>query len=122
MSQDVARTEERSFERVIPNADVVVREDGWHIVLDMPGVSKDELVIDLQDRDLRVQGKSSCGDCGERSCLRHEFAPVEYVRSFSLSDEIDRAKITANFENGVLDVHLPEAESARPRKIEIQTA
>lgn len=122
MSTELEKTTQpqaRKMERVIPASDILERPDGWHIVVDMPGVMKDDLVIDMQERELILRGKSAYTFKEGRELLRSEFAPVEYARTFTLSDEIDREKVKAVFKNGVLDLFLPKAEKAKPKRIEI---
>ncbi|NCC58164.1 MAG: Hsp20 family protein, partial [Synergistales bacterium] len=51
-----------------------------------------------------------------------EFGSGEYVRKFTLSDSVDRERIKASMKNGVLELFLPKAEKAKPRKIEIHSA
>ncbi|NJB69086.1 HSP20 family molecular chaperone IbpA [Desulfobaculum xiamenense] len=119
MSNEVEKKNERELERHLPATDILERKDGWHMVLDMPGVEPDGLSIDLQDREIVVHGKSTYAPpAGEMH--RTEFGAVEYARSFSLTDEVDRDKIKAVLKDGVLDLFLPRAEKTMPRKIEIK--
>lgn len=119
VEQDV-QTVRKDVPRFTPATDILEREDGFHIYMDMPGVSKDELTIDLQDNEVTIHGESAYAlkDSGKR--LHSEFDTAEYVRTFTLSDVVDRNKIKAVLKDGVLDLHLPKAEEAKPRKIEIK--
>jgi len=116
-------TREPRLQRIAPATDIIEREDGFHILMDMPGVRKDDLVIDLDRNEMTVSGAAQNGPelCGQvgRSCHHAEFGGTEYARSFTLSDNVDRERISAQFKDGVLDLFLPKSEKAKPRKIEI---
>lgn len=120
MANEVAKKNSQDMERYIPASDILERADGWHIVVDMPGVAKEDLVLDLQDRELHLSAKSSYVPKNDKQNLRSEFVPAEYARTFALSDEVDREKIQAVLKEGVLDLFLPKADKAKPRKIEIK--
>lgn len=121
------RTEtKRTLPRYRPATDIIEREDGYHILLDMPGVDKNDLVIDLNKQELTISGKTTYPADPEevegRKYSHVEFGGAEYRRTFTLSDTVDREKISAKMENGVLRLSLPKAEKARPKKIEISAS
>jgi len=93
-----------------PAADVIEQPQGWKILIDMPGAGEEDLDVQLNDQLLQIAAPTS---------LTHHGATVKYERSFQLSDEIDRAQIKATLKDGVLEMSLPKAESARVRKIEV---
>ena len=103
-----------------PATDIIEKEDGFYIYLDMPGVSREGLVLDLDEDELRVSGRSQhLRRTGEK--LGHvEFGDCEYARSFTLSHQVDRQGIRASLVSGVLEIFLPRAKMAMPRKIEIK--
>jgi len=109
-----------------PWTDMVELEDGMHILLDMPGVSKESLVIDLDKDQLHISGVTSyAADPFAASAERAshvEFGGGRYSRSFTLADEVDREAVTATLRNGVLDVHLPKSRGSQPRRIQVQAA
>jgi len=111
---------EQSYPRVRPATDIIEREDGFHIFMDMPGVRKDDLIIDLNENELKVSGKAVHPAQVRTDTLSMEFGSGEYVRSFTLSDAVDRENIKATMAGGVLELHLPRAEKAQPKRIEIQ--
>lgn len=116
---DVARAEEKRLPRVKPAADIIEKEEGFYIFVDLPGVSKTELVIDLNEDELKISGKA-VHDLPEGRKLGHvEFGGGEYFRAFTLSHLVDKERIKANLKNGVLELYLPRHEKAQPRKIEI---
>jgi len=120
MNQDT-KTEEKSLPRVKPATDILETDDGFFIYMDMPGVSKEELIIDLNADEIKVSGKTAYATPAQGEKLLHvEFGNGEYYRGFTLSHIVDKARVKATMKNGVLELHLPKAEQAIPRKIEIQ--
>ena len=120
MADSVAKAEERRLPRVKPATDIIEKEDGFYIYLDMPGVSKENLIIDLNEDELKVSGKAEYA-LAEGQKLGHvEFGGGEYFRSYTVSHIVDKERIRATLRDGVLELHLPRLEKAQPRKIEIQ--
>ena len=83
-------------------------EDGFHIFVDMPGVSKDDLSIDLRENELEIRGKSLSPREENARALHVEFGDGEYVRTFAISDGVDREGIRANLKKGLLELFLPK--------------
>lgn len=120
MTESETKTEERRLPRVKPATDIIEKEDGFYIYVDMPGVAKSDLVIDLNEDELKVSGKAEYV-LPEGQKLGHvEFGGGEYFRSFTVSHIVDKERIKATLKEGVLELHLPRQEKAQPRKIEIQ--
>lgn len=103
-----------------PVVDIWETETGLMLVADMPGVSSEELSLDLQDSSLTITGRVSQPPEGRRMLMR-EYEVGNFYRQFSLADNIDQAGITAALKDGVLKLELPRVAPAQPRKIEIKT-
>lgn len=116
---DIVKKEETSLTRYRPATDILEREDGFYIYMDLPGVRREDMVIDLQDDELTVTGKTAMGPFGDEHFVEMQFGDCEYVRSIAISDIVDREKIKANLDGGVLELHLPKVEKVQPRRIEI---
>ncbi len=115
----VKREETRSQEyHVAPPVDIYETENALKVVADVPGVSKEDLDVRVENGILTIQGKPMHTTLGEP--LYTEFELVNYYRQFELSDKVDQENITADLKNGVLYLTLPKAEKAKPRKIEIK--
>lgn len=112
--------EESQMPRVRPATDILEKEDGFYIYVDMPGVRKEDLIIDLKENELTISGKTSYGPEGEEKYIEVEFGNGEYFRNFTLSDIVDKERIRANLKNGCLELQLPKVEKAQPKRIEIQ--
>jgi len=120
MNESEIKAEERRLPRVKPATDIIEKDDGFYIYMDMPGVSKETLVIDLNEDELKVAGKAEYA-LPEGQKLGHvEFGGGEYFRSFTVSHSVDKERIQATLKDGVLELHLPRQEKTQPRKIEIQ--
>lgn len=120
MTDNAVKTEERRLPRVKPATDIIEKEDGFYIFVDMPGVSKEALVIDLNEDELKVSGKAEYLLPEGRKLGHVEFGGGEYFRSFTVSHIVDKDRIKATLKDGVLELYLPRHEKVQPRKIEIQ--
>ena len=111
----------RETERYLtPPADIYETSDELVLVADVPGVSDDQLSINV-DRDiLTIQARSQDIQSGQP--VDREFQLMSYYRQFQLSNRIDQDKISAELKHGVLTLHLPKAVEARPRQIAVQTS
>ena len=119
---EIVKKDDASLARYRPATDILEREDGFYIYMDLPGVKREDMTIDLQDDELTVTGRTSLS-LGEREhFVETQLDECEYVRAISISDMIDRERIKANLENGVLELHLPKVEKVQPKRIEIKQA
>ena len=105
----------------IPSADIFEDKEAVHLTVDMPGVEKDKLTINLDNDKLSIYGKVYHPEFESKS-VYSEYRIGDFSRSFIIPEAIDREKIDATMKDGVLYLHLPKAERAKPRKIEVKTA
>jgi len=117
-----AKAEAKPLPRVSPATDILEREDGFHVFMDIPGVRREDLKLDINENELVVTGRALQGGTDKETFLEVQFGPGEYVRAISLSDLVDRERIKAVLKDGVLSLHLPKLDKAAPRRIPIQTA
>lgn len=104
-----------------PPLDIYETDAGLVLEADLPGVRPEDLQIRVQDNVLHLYGKVSWPLPVEAHLLHEELRPEDFYRSFILSDEVDTENITADFTDGVLQLTLPKALKAKPRKIEVRT-
>lgn len=106
-----------------PNCDINESESHFMVSFDMPGVKKEDIKIEVKDKHLFISGERHREIKEEQrgSTLRHERMYGKFERTFVLPSLIDTEKIEAQFENGVLNIALPKAESAKARTIQIQS-
>lgn len=101
-----------------PAVDIFADEKELVLLADMPGVSSEQVEIDLRDDTLTILGRIP-PESGEGQFILSEYRPGNYFRSFRLTEVVDQSKITASMSDGVLKLVLPKAEKAVPRKIPI---
>jgi len=104
-----------------PRTDLVEKDDAFHLRLDVPGMSKDDISINLQNGTLTVSGERSSEKTEEgEEYVRVERAFGNFHRTFRLPDAVDPDSIEAAYDNGVLSIHVPKTEENTRRQIEIQ--
>jgi HSP20 family protein len=108
----------RELRRITPPVDIYETDNDVILIADIPGVGKKNLTLDVNDDELTIIGTFE-GVEGDGKKLIDECIYGEYRRTFTLGDMIDREKIAAKLENGVLTLTLPKHERTKPRKIEI---
>lgn len=110
----------REIPAVVPLVDIYENDEEILLLTDMPGVEKKDITINIDNGKLSLGGIRKFESKG--SAQREEFGNVEYQRTFSVPQTIDVNKILAELKNGVLSLHLPKSEAAKPRQVEIKTA
>ena len=105
----------------VPAVDIYESENALTLLADMPGVGIDKIDIDLDSEQLTIRGTVTPQE-EKGKVIYKEFTYGDYYRQFTLSSDIDRAKIQASMKDGVLKLVLPKAEAAKPRKITVQSA
>ena len=103
----------------VPNTDIHETENALTVVVEMPGVEKDKVDIDIENNVLLIEGLIDFTKYAEMQPVYTEYNVGHYSRKFSLSNKIDQNKISAELKDGVLTLTLPKAEAAKPRKIKI---
>ena len=123
---EIAKREDQNIEKtrelyeIAPAVDIYENEDEILLYADMPGVVKDEISVNIDNGRLALSGVRKLETNGVTTW--EEFANVEFVRNFSVPQTIDVEKVKAELKNGVLALHLPKSEEAKPRQVEIKTA
>lgn len=115
--REEATTPTRVF---VPNADIYETKDALTVILEMPGVEKNNVDVRVEDDVLRVTGQLDLSKYKGLAPLYTEYNIGNYGRNFRLSNKIDQNKIAAELKDGVLWLTLPKAEEAKPRTIEIK--
>ena len=110
----------REIPAVVPLVDIYENDEEILLRTDMPGVEKKDVTINIDNGKLALGGIRKFESKG--SAQWEEFGNVEYQRTFSVPQTINVNKVVAELKNGVLSLHLPKSEAAKPRQIEIKTA
>ena len=103
---------------VIPRADIYQCNDQVFLEVDMPGVSKENVDIQLENNVMTITGKVTPTPEGW-TLVHSESALCDYKRSYELSTDVDFEHITAKMEAGVLKITLPKVQTAKARKIAV---
>jgi HSP20 family protein len=104
-----------------PPIDIHDGPEGLVLEADLPGATEQNLQIQLEDNVLSLYARIDSPAPDGARLLHEEYRLGDYRRSFILSDEVDRDRITAELTNGVLRLCLPKADRARTRRIEIKS-
>lgn len=106
--------------KVVPLVDIYENENEILLHVDMPGVEKEKISINMDNGKLHLSGLRKMDTKGAANWV--EFGDAEYIRSFSVPQSIDVEKVNAELKDGVLRLHLPKSEASKPRQIEIKAA
>jgi HSP20 family molecular chaperone IbpA len=127
MSEETPVTKEKRGERsgdaaLMPPVDVVEDSTGITLYADLPGVPKDKLNLHVEADTLTIEGDVDFKTPDGMEASYAEVSVPRFRRVFTLSKELDTAKVSAEFNQGVLTLRIPKAEHAQPRRIEIRAA
>ena len=95
-------------------------KDAYHLQADLPGLSPDDIEINVTPDTVTISGETKPGtDVTNEGWLRQERLFGKFKRSFTVPMQIDPSKVEAKFTNGVLELVLRKAENHKPRTIKI---
>jgi HSP20 family protein len=101
-----------------PAIDVEETDDAYLVEVELPGVRKDDVAIDVSGNEVRVYGEIKQRE--RKGILRRQTRKVgQFDYRFTLPGEVDADKITAELRAGVLNLHAPKVEAAKPRRIKV---
>ncbi|GIK15902.1 MAG: heat-shock protein [Planctomycetota bacterium] len=112
----------RSGQVYRPLVDIVERKDELLVIADVPGATPDRIEVNFERGELTLCAVVPPREREGQRALLTEYGVGDFCRTFSVSEEIDAAKITASYVHGVLTLHLPKKDSAKPRKIAVKSA
>jgi len=104
-----------------PRVDIYETEDSYVVSADLPGIQKEDIGIDIKDNTLTIRGEKKFEEKSDKDkYVRVERKYGKFVRSFSLSDNVDKEKIKANYKDGVLEIRIPKREEAATKQIKLE--
>jgi HSP20 family protein len=105
----------------MPPVDIYETEKEYLIKLDLPELTKEEVKVFVEDGVLSIQGerKKEKEEKGKKF-LRIERSYGTFLRTFTVPPDADETKIDAEFREGLLKVHLPKSEKAKPKTIDVK--
>jgi HSP20 family protein len=117
------RDEEMSLGAWMPPVDISEDQDKIRLTTELPGVREDQVSIQMEGGVLTIRGERKFEDEKQgRNFHRVERSYGQFVRSFTLPNNVDREKIRATFSDGILEIEIPKSEEARPRQIKISSS
>jgi HSP20 family protein len=114
------RDEELSLGAWMPPVDIMEEKDRILLTAELPGFQEGDIAIEMEGNVLTLRGerKSEVEKEG-RTFHRVERSYGQFLRSFTLPNNVDRERIQAKFSNGLLEIDMPKREEAKPRQIRI---
>jgi HSP20 family protein len=104
-----------------PAVDVSEDDDNYLVEVELPGLSEKDVEVKVENGVLTIASrKDESREEKDEGYIRKERRHYSFSRSFSLPDNVDLEKITANFKNGLLDIAVPKAPAAKPKLIEVK--
>jgi HSP20 family protein len=122
MSDSKINEASRAEATLMPPVDVIEDANGITLYADLPGVPKDKLNLHVEADTLTIEAEVALDQPEGMEPSHAEVSLPRYRRVFTLSKELDSAKVGAEFNQGVLKLRIPKAEHAQPRRIEVRVA
>jgi HSP20 family protein len=107
-----------SLSRWNPAVNVCQDKDRFTVVVELPGLKKEEIEISLHDDTLTIAGERKREEASEQEFLTERLYG-KFQRSLTLPTVVDAEKVKASYKDGLLQVELPKAEEAKPKQIEV---
>lgn len=114
--------EQRQVRTYRPLVDIVDANEEFLVIADLPGAAQDTIDITYQEDVLTIDAPVAERDFGEVQMHRQEYGVGAFHRRFVVEAPVDADQMSADYEDGVLTVHLPKAEESKGRRIEIKKA
>lgn len=105
---------------IVPPVDIYEDEHGITLLADLPGVSRDRLGVRVNGDSLLIEARAEVAGPRDLELVYGEAQVPAFRREFTLSRELDAARIEAQLKDGVLRLSIPKAEEAKPRRIEVR--
>ena len=101
----------------IMNTDIIEKENGYELQIDLPGVKKEDIKIEMNKNLINISiSISKSSDEENKKYIRKERFTGEIKRSFNIGENVDEEDIYASFENGILYLNLPKKEEKDNKK------
>jgi HSP20 family protein len=120
--QEVEKAQEstRPMRAFLPTTDIFETDEALTMLLEMPGVDRENIEISVENGVLTVEGKISFSKYDGLQPVYSEYNIGPFRRTFRISSRIDQDKIRAEMQGGVITLVLPKAEEAKPRRIAVK--
>ena len=119
-NQAQAKTQSQSTRAMVPRVDVLEDQTGITLLADLPGVARDRLGVRVDGDSLVLEATATTAQPENMQLVYGEAQYPAYRRQFTLSRELDSARIEASLKDGLLKLSIPKLEEAKPRRIEVR--
>ena len=116
-----AQEQTRPLRAFLPTADIFETEEALAVVLEMPGVDRNNIDVNVDNSVLTIEGRIDFNKYEGLQPVYSEYNIGPFRRSFRISSQVDQDKIKADMRDGVVTLTLPKAEQAKARRIEVRT-
>lgn len=103
-----------------PNVDILEKPEELLVLADVPGATPETIDVKFENGVLTIHAQVEPRQDAQTQYLLNEYGVGDFHRSFDVSEAVDAAKITAEYAEGVLTLHLPKAEAVKPRVVKVQ--
>jgi HSP20 family protein len=118
----LARTEEGTYGTWLPPVEIFEKEDNLVVRAEMAGMNEKDIELHVENGVLTLSGeKKREKEIGKENVHRAERYYGSFIRTFALPTTVDTDKIRASYKDGVLEVVIPKAETAKPKRIAIMS-
>ena len=123
LMENVKFPESRNYDggSALPAVNIVENEQGFELELSAAGFSKEEITLQIEKDTLVILGEKKTEETTvEKKFHRKEFTYNNFKRKFTLTEQVDKEKIEASFENGIVKIHLPKKQEVVAETIKIE--
>jgi HSP20 family protein len=118
-----ALAKNETFKGTAPKVNVLETHDGFRVELAAPGLTKKDFTLNLDNDVLTISSDKEWKNNEQDDMIKCEFAYGSFSKSFILPESVDKEKIKANYQDGILSVEVPKLETAvheGPRQIAVE--
>lgn len=124
-AQDLKKQEHKEERTVagrffIPQTDIIENKESLIVIMDLPGVRKEDLRVKLENNVLEIEGRTDYSPYEKLNPVYAEYSIGNYTRNFTVSHAVDTRNIEAVLKDGVLTLTMFKAPEAKPREIVIK--
>lgn len=102
-----------------PDVDIYYLPQEYLFQVDLPGIKEEDIQLEIDEKNTLVLKARNTQEFSGEAVFR-QTSIGNYYRAFSLNDEVDRQAVKAQYQNGVLEIHLPKRQEIQPKRIEIK--
>lgn len=107
---------------LVPSCNISESDESWMVTVDLPGMSKDDISVELRHGELWISGeRKECSEEKNKTFHRTESHYGRFERGIRLGEDLDMEKVDAEYRDGVLRISVPKTESSRTKHVEVKS-